>query len=238
MGRERLANARLEWVPNCRVTGCDYKQIYSCLIYKKTVIKTTASVWWKSSLTTVTVHIDVFVSDVVFVVVDVTDDNRQSVRPTHCRMSAVLHDYRQMVLLLLFPVKLPQTHYNSTSVAILTTTLAHTQQQCYTDLKLLFVQYVFMTIGILRYNFHNEWSLHDIRNYYQHFNSTLHSNFTLTIKWLSQRLCLLLHNRNSQLSLNEGPCNIGVWILKSLPSCVLTNHIKAKVNHVINKINY
>jgi len=64
-------------------------------------------------------------SDVVFVVVNITDHNRQRVCPTNGRMSTVLHDYRQVIFLLLLPVKLLQADYYSAAISILTTTLEH-----------------------------------------------------------------------------------------------------------------
>ena len=84
---------------------------------------------WNVKLTAVAVNIDILVSSIVFVVVDVTNHNRQRVGPTHGGVTAVLHYYRQMVLLLLLTVKLAQTHHNPAAIAVLTTTLVHCTQQ-------------------------------------------------------------------------------------------------------------
>lgn len=77
-------------------------------------------------LTAVAVYIDIFVSDTMHVVVDVTNHDRQSVCSTHGRMTAVFHNDWQMILLLLLPVKVPQTGHNATTIAILAATLMGT----------------------------------------------------------------------------------------------------------------
>ena len=67
-------------------------------------------------------------SDAVDIVVDVANHDRQCVCSTDGRVTAVLHNDWQMILLLLLPIKVPQTDHDAAAVTIFTATLAGTQR--------------------------------------------------------------------------------------------------------------
>jgi len=78
-----------------------------------------------AALTAIAVDVDVFVTDEVLIVVHVANHNRQRVGSADRRMSAVLHDDRQVELLLCLAVEVSQAHHDAAAVAVIAATLAH-----------------------------------------------------------------------------------------------------------------